>query len=273
MKVYVDKSQVVDRTLLEKDKLPYAVLFQVLGGTVKKVITDHKRIIIAHTAAVFPTWIWAPDDVSDEELDMIYRTIRSEFSPIQEYRFNTKYEIASYLVQRFREEKLGEWDISANIAVYECRKPKAPAKQVDGHLEVISEADIELASRMIREASLAIGDRVFSEEESVQAAKKQLERQCLYVWRDKDGTPVSFCDRSADENYVKVGQVYTVSEARGKNYAGRMIYEICEDIVKTGQIPMLYANADYVPSNRCYQNIGFELKGKIATISCGAAEN
>jgi len=57
-----------------------------------------------------------------------------------------------------------------------------------------------------------------------------------------------------------------VEEARGKGYAGRLIYELCKEIVEAGQLPMLYADGDYAPSNRCYQNIGFELKGKIATI-------
>lgn len=263
--VYVEAEQVVDRSLLEQDKLSYAVLFNVLGGKVKKIMTDHKRIIIAHTAAIFPTWIWAPDDVTEKELDIIYREIRDAFVPIQDYRFNTKYEIAEYLIKRFAEEKI-TLQIATNIAAYECITPKAPNKQVDGQLELMKKEDVELAACMIREASVAIGDRIMTEEESIEAAKEQLGRRCLYIWRDAAGVPVAFCDRNADDHYTKVSQVYTVPEARSKGYAGRMIYEICTDIVACGQIPMLYADADYAPSNRCYQNIGFVLKGKIATI-------
>ncbi len=266
MKVYIDQSQVVDRNLLEKDKLSYAVLFQVLGGNVKKIVTDHERLIIAHTALIYPTWIWAPDDVNDAELERIFQAIQKEFVPVTDYRFNAKYEIAEYLIRRFSEEKQGEWRVSVNIAAYVCHKAKEPIRSVDGHLERIVREDTELASRMIREASLAIGDRVFTPEESMEAAKEQLERQCLYIWRNGKGKPVAFCDRNADENYVKISQVYTVFEERGKNYAGQMIYEICSEILKEGQIPMLYADADYIPSNRCYQNIGFEIMGRIATI-------
>lgn len=267
MNVYIEESQVVDRNLLEKDKLSYAVLFNVLGGPVKKVITDHKRIIIAHTAPIFPTWIWAPDDVTEEERDTIYETIKAEFVPTQDFRFNAKYEIATYLIRRLEQDGQGKWEISVNLAAYECTTPKAPAKQVDGHLELMKKEDMELAARMVKEATLAIGDHILSDEECIGAAREQLERQCLYIWRNQDGEPVAFCDRNEDENYTKVSQVYTIPDARGKNYAGRMIYEICLDIVEKGQIPMLYADADYTPSNRCYQNIGFELKGRLATIS------
>ncbi len=266
IKVYCEKSGAVDPALLEADKLSYAVVTQVLKGTVKKIITDHRRILIVHTAAVYPTWIWAPDDVTERELEIIYQQIKREFAPIKEYRFNTKYKIADYLMKRFVQEDGEDFQILANIAAYECLCPKAPVKQVEGALERIKKEDAELAARLIMEASAAIGDRILSQEESREAAKEQLERQCLYIWRDGQGTPVAFCDRNEDQNYTKVSQVYTIPEARSKGYAGRMIYEICLDIRSRGQIPMLYADADYAPSNRCYQNIGFVRKGSIATI-------
>lgn len=265
MDVYVNEKRAADRALLEKDKLTYAVLYTVLAGPVKKVITDHKRILIAHTAPVYPTWIWAPDDATEEELELIYQTIKREFTPIKDYRFNTKYEIAEYLIKRFREDGV-ELHIMINIATYDCPSPKAPKKQVDGHLVVLTEDELELAAHMVHDASVAIGDRIFSEEESVQAAKDQIAKQSIFIWRDADGKAVSFCGKTEDEYYVKITQVYTVPEFRGKNYAGQMIYEICSKVVENGQMPMLYADADYVASNRCYQNIGFELKGRLVTI-------
>lgn len=267
MDIYVNEKRVEDRVLLEEDKLTYAVLFSVLAGPLKKVITDHKRILIAHTAPVYPTWIWAPDDATEEDLNLIYQTIKKEFAPIKDYRFNTKYEIAEYLIKRFDEdgEKL---HIKVNMATYDCPTPRPPKKQVDGQLEVLTEDELELAAHMVREASKAIGDRIFTEKESVQEAKAQIAKQSIFIWRNADGKAVSFCGKIEDEHYVKITQVYTVPEFCRRNYAGRMIYEICQDVVANGQMPMLYADADYYASNRCYQNIGFELKGRLVTIGC-----
>ena len=227
--------------------------------------TDHKRILIAHTAPVFPTWIWAPDNVTEEELDVIYQTVKKEFTPIENYRFNTKCEIADYLIKRLEKEGV-KFHISVNIAAYDCPTPRAPKKQVDGYLDMPTLDELVLSAKMIREAALEIGDRILSEEESLQAAKEQIENQNLFFWRDADGKVVSVCGKTEDENYVKLTHAYTLPECRRKNYAGRMIYEICLKIVENGQVPMLYADADYFASNRCYQNIGFELKGKLVTI-------
>lgn len=269
MRTYENQENVVDRSILEADQIPFSVLYRVLGGPVKKVVTDHKRIIIAHTAPVFPTWIWTPDDVTEEELDTIYRTIRAEFSPLCEYRFNTKYEIAGDLLRRFQED--GEtFRILANIAAYECPAPQKPGKEAEGHMELLRGDEADLAARLIREASAAIGDVVLDEEQSLEAAREQLARQCLYIWRDGSDRPVSFCERREEsDQYTAVSQCYTVADARRKNYAGHLIYEVCREIREQGQTPILYADADYLPSNRCYQNIGFVLRGKIAMIGAG----
>ena len=268
LQTYIDAVKCVDTSLLEADKLSYAVLVNILGGTftLQKIITDHKRIIIALSAPVYPAWIWAPDDVTEEELDSIYQVIKKEFAPLKDYRFNTKYSIATYLIDRINEEFGLDYHIKVNMVTYDCPNPKPPAKEVDGHMECLAEEDIELAARLVREASIAIGDVVIPEDKSVELAKEQLERQVLYIWRDAKGKPVAFCDRHNEKHYTKISQCYTVEEARGNGYAGRVIYELCKESVESGHLPMLYADGDYAPSNRCYQNIGFELKGKIAMI-------
>lgn len=264
--IFTDKNYIEGRKLLEEDKLSYAVLYNVLGSDVKKIITDHKRFMIAHTAKVYPTWIWAPDDVSEQELDEIYQFILKEFSPVDDYRFNTKYEIAKYLMKRLGEEGIADFGISANIVAYECHEAIMPTKKAEGFLEQLKESDLDLAAKLIEEASLAIGDRVMVHEESIEAAKEQLQHGVLYVWRNKAGKAVSFCDKNKDNHYVKISQCYTPKEERGKSYAAWMIYELCRDCLKENQIPMLYADGDYESSNRCYQKIGFELKGRIAMI-------
>lgn len=266
MDVYENQGYAQGRTLLEKDRLSYAVMYDVLGSLVKKVITDHKRIMIVHTAKVYPTWIWTVEDVTEAELAKVCQTVLSEFSPLCEYRFNTKYSIAEYLIRKFKESGQGEWKIATNIVAYECLKAQEPVKRVEGKLERLDISQEELAAKMIEEASVAIGDRILDREESLEAAREQLKRQVLYIWRNAEGKAVSFCDRNEDGHHVKVSQCYTAAEERGKGYGARMIYEICRDALDKGQIPMLYADADYAPSNRCYQKIGFEVKGKIATI-------
>lgn len=66
--------------------------------------------------------------------------------------------------------------------------------------------------------------------------------------------------------------VFTNREDRGNGYAGMLCYELCEELIKQGKTPMLYADADYIPSNRAYQKIGFEEVGNLYNVKIGKAK-
>ncbi len=255
------------KQLIKADSLPYAMLNVVLSGKIKKIVTDKKRFIIAHTADIFPTWIWMPDDYTEDEFEKVFSLIKREFTPVNNYRFNTKTEIAHKLVEKFKTDMKLDYKITVNIVSYECRNPLAPCKEVEGSLRQLCMEDFELAKKLIHEASTAIGDRQISEDELPVLAKERLERGVLFVWEDLDKNVVSFCDKNPGDRYVKISQVYTPEKYRGNSYAARLIYELCDECVKNGEVPMLYADADYESSNRCYQKIGFVNKGRIATIA------
>lgn len=234
-KVLINEKYEEGRKLIKQDELSYQVLYQVLGEPVKKIVTDDENFIIAHTARVFPTWIWAPDNASDSLLEEIYQILKKEFSPLAEYRFNTKYEVADYLISRIKKEEKIDFKVSVNIAAYVLDNPIQPKKEVRGKLRCLEGKDYELAVRMIEEASVAIGDRILSREESERAAKEQLKEKVLFVWENELGETVSFCDRHDSENYVKISQVYTPEKYRGNGYAAQMIYELCKLGLSTGK--------------------------------------
>lgn len=103
-RVIENESYVEGRKLLAEDKLSFAVMVNILGASLKKIVTNDTDVIIAHSAKVFPAWIWAPDECSTEKMEEIYQTFKEEFQPLPEYRINTKYKIAEYLLKRLKED-------------------------------------------------------------------------------------------------------------------------------------------------------------------------
>lgn len=255
------------RALIEEDKVPYAVLYRIIGDGVGTVITDHKRIVITCSGTNFyPLWVWTAKDVTKEELNQIYEVLKTEFAPLSDYRINTRQDIAEYLIKRINEDG-GGFKALVNINSYECPVPKKPKEKVDGKGGRLAKDEVELAARLTREASQAISGLVVSEEDSIKRAKEGLEQQNLFVWRNSEGKAVSFCaKRFESDEYIAVSECYTVEEERGKRYAGWLINQVCEEIIKEEKTPILYADADYVSSNRCYQNIGFVLNSTLVTI-------
>lgn len=261
-----NESYITGRELLEKDKLPFDVLVNILGSPIEKIITNDKNVIIACSAKMFPVWIWTADNCSEDKKEEIYQLFKKAFVPLTDYRINAKYETAEYFLKRLKEDGYSNAGIITNVVTYECESPIKPSRKPEGYLQQLTSDDYELAVKMIKEASIAIGDTVISDEEAKAAAKEQIDRQVLYVWRNLEGQAVSFCDKNENVNFVKISQCYTPEEFRGHGYAAQLIYELCCEIIQSNRTAMLYADADYSPSNKCYQKIGFELRGKIATI-------
>lgn len=256
-----------DLSLLSSDKLTFSVLATILNYPCKKIITDHERIIMCYSAPPFPVWLWVAEDITQKELDRIWSYICEEFPASEGFQFNTKYSLASYMKERSKAEGCYQWEVSTNMLAYDCHEPVEPTKKVDGNLTLATFEDMETASKYIKEASYETEGHKLSEEECLTSAKWRIESRTLYFWRNGQGRIVSMCSSLVDEEYGKIQLVYTAPEDRGKGYAAWLIYEVSRGIINAGKLPMLYTNADYTPSNRCYQRVGYISKGNLCTVS------
>ena len=66
---------------------------------------------------------------------------------------------------------------------------------------------------------------------------------------------------------ASIGLVFTRTEYRRHHYAEHLVYEVSKIAKEEGYLPMLYTDADYVASNKCYEKLGYILRGKLCTIS------
>ena len=88
----------------------------------------------------------------------------------------------------------------------------------------------------------------------------------LYTWKNGDGKIVASCNWHPVQEMASIGLVYTLKEFRRKHYAEHLVYEVTKIVQDSGYLPMLYTDADYVASNKCYEKIGYILRGKLCTI-------
>lgn len=131
-----------DYQLLESDKYTFFVLRRIIGGKCGLILTDHERMIICFTCNPFPVWIWTPDDVSEAEKEKVYR-IAAESSLLNgRYRFNLKYELAEYFIDRAAKD--GKTiSVLTNMFAYDCPNPVKPAEAADGFLYRCNSEDVD----------------------------------------------------------------------------------------------------------------------------------
>lgn len=229
-------------------------------------MTDHERMIICFTCNPFPVWIWTPDDVSEAEKEKVYR-IASESSLLNgRYRFNLKYELAEYFIDRAAKD--GKTiSILTNMFAYDCPNPVKPAEAADGFLYRCNSEDVDELVDFMDLFHKEIGIDQKDREGYRMDAETFIHKQNVFFWKDEQRNSVACCKYAAQGNMASVNLVFTRPEFRRKHYAENIVYQVTKLAKDEGYVPTLYTDADYIASNACYEKIGYVLRGKLCTIT------
>ena len=254
-----------DFNVLEDDKYTFFVLRRIISGTCKLLLTDHERLIVCFTDYPFPVWIWTPDDVSEAEMDNAYR-IASEHSLLNgEYRFNLKYNLAEYFTKRAAADGIN-LSVCMNMLAYDCNNPVKPQKTAEGSIHRCGIMDLDELSDIIdmfqKETGIVQNDRDCCRRD----AEAFINAGNMFFWQNEQGKHTASCKYTPNGNMASVNLVFTRPEFRRRHYAESLVYWVTKLAIEAGYIPMLYTDADYTPSNACYEKLGYVLRGKLCTI-------
>ncbi len=254
-----------DYKLLSGDKYTFSVLSRIIGSENELLLTDHGKLIICFTCRPYPVWVWTPDGASEDEMDSAYECAKEHGFLDGSHRFNMKYELAEYFINKAGNEGL-DLSITTNLFAYDCPSPLAPPTEVDGEIHRCVQDDLdELVDffEMFRDAVEI--DKESREQYRIEASDS-IRSGNTYFWKNASGKSVASCGWHPVNDMASIGLVYTRKEERRKHYAEHLVYQVTVIAKNAGYIPMLYTDADYAASNACYEKIGYILRGKLCTI-------
>ena len=254
-----------DIELLAQDKYTFSVLSRIIRGECEIRLTDHERMIICFTGQPYPVWIWTPDGASEDEFERAYQLAKELNVMDGEHRFNIKYELADYFMDRAKKDGL-DLKITTNLFAYDCPSPIAPSSVVDGKIHQCTKEDFDIMVDFFDMFHEAVGIDKESRETYRTYAENDIGKGSLYVWETGDGEYASSCNWHPVQDMASIGLVYTRDEYRRRHYAEHLVYQVTKIAQEAGYLPMLYTDADYVASNACYEKIGYILRGKLCTI-------
>lgn len=254
-----------DFKILEDDKYTFFVLRRIMGGKCELLLTDHERLIICFTGNPFPIWIWTSDDVSEAEMERTYQIV-SEHSLLNgEYRFNLKYDLAKYFIERAAVDGKA-LSISLNMLAYDCLNPVKPTTIADGSIHRCGSEDLDELVDFLDLFHKEVGIDQKDRDGYRMDAEAHINAGNMYLWKNEQGHNVASCKFVPDGNMASINLVFTRSEFRRKHYAENLVYQVAKLAMDAGYAPMLYTDANYVASNACYEKLGYVLRGKLCTI-------
>ncbi len=254
-----------DFALFEKDRYIFFVLSRILKGKCALVLSDHRRLVVCHSAEPFPLWIWCADDALPEEMEKAYSLAGENGFLDGNHRINMKYPLADYFMKRAESEGK-KLSVLTNMFAYDCPAPVKSVDSADGSfgLCTIEEKEelAEFMDLMNREIGFAQKDR----REYIPDAEKAVADKRSYFWKNAEGKNVASCNFGVDGDLASIGLVFTRPEFRRRHYAENLVWEVSKIVKGMGFTPMLYTDADYVASNACYEKIGFVRRGELCMI-------
>lgn len=259
MDKYVDER---DYKLLGNDKYTFSVLRRIIGGKCELLLTDHEKLIICFSCAPYPVWVWTADNASEMEMARAYQMVSDHSLLNGNYRFNLKYDLAKYFMDRAAADG-NTLSISTNLFAYDCLNPVKPVKTADGFLYRCNSGDVDEVVDFMYGFH---GSEQKKREDYRMDAEIFINTQKMFFWKDEQGNNVASCKYVTQDDMASISLVFTRPEFRRKHYAENLVYQVTKLALDSGYVPMLYTDADYIASNACYEKIGYVLKGKLCTI-------
>ena len=255
----------VDFALIGQDRYTFAVLDRILRKECEFIRTDHSSLILCHSDRPHPVWIWTPDGIGEAEKERAWRVAEAHRPLSKGNRFNMKYELAEYFIEKGREMGLNA-GIAMRLFAYDCPEPIAPSIGTDGELYSCTPEDLEEAVSFLLLFHAEIGDEAPSRERCAEKAREHIDGHTFFFWKNDAGKAVACCSCKRNQGLASIANVCTLPEERRKHYAQHMVYQVTKMVKDMGYTPMLYTDADYPASNACYGKIGYVLRGKLCTI-------
>ena len=255
-----------DFELLEQDKYTYSILSMVLKDKCDLVQTDHENIILCHSQAPYPVWLWTSDNCTDATKGTAWQ-LSAKYRPLSSgYRFNVKYDTAEYFIGKGRQENINVGIISELLA-YDCPSPVEPDIVADGELYCCTTDDLTETVGLIKTFYTDIGEKHLSDEHYTEKAKDCINNKAFFIWKNALGETAACCSYDCGDSLATMGCVYTMPKYRRMHYAQNLVYQVTKIAAENGFIPMLYTDANYPASNACYEKIGYIRRGRLCTIA------
>lgn len=250
----------------QKDKYKFNLILKNLTSRELELYSDEVNYIICRGSKKFPTWIWTKDNFDKNVISEIEELIKLYLTDAEKDKFTCKKELYDLLVERgFENLNLDDYFEMGFLICHEAREPK----KCDGVLDKAHEEDREtLVKYWYDDGQEMNGFDAITLEQAREDVDGFIESDNFFVLRNPDGKVVSMAGFGVTENQAKLSHVYTPNDERGKGYAANIIYLMTNELLKSGYVPLLYTDYNYIPSNRAYINAGYEDTGILINFSC-----
>ncbi len=247
-----------------RDKITYNYLCYTKDNGPRLLVTDDRCFLAAQSGEKAPLWVyfrnWPDGEATGELTEFLSDMVRKK----PDLHLISGGEAIVSVLEKVSEKLRIPFGTTEKKNVYSRETPirqnaaGAPIKASNSHRSEI----LKLIKTMKADsAGITIGDG-----EAEEFYRYAVSSGNVFLWEDAGIRSMANIAYRTDR-FARINIIVTDRNSRGKGYAGMLVAEISNRLLSEGLIPVIYADADYPPSNRTYRRIGFEKQGELTGYS------
>ena len=264
--------KILNSSKFNQDKITFNILISLINRKNNfpdiRIYSDDENCLLLNTDTDHPVIIWNTEDFN--EYEKLYCFLNQNFSQNNPLSLMTKQSCYQFFQNKDWLENSTKTDV---LAAYKCTRLNNISKT--GYLDSAKPQDIDLIAQMLQkfyQEALPYEKNTFSD--CLELAKSFVNYPDTHkVWKDPNGQIATIARIENANSMARIGFVFTLPEKRGYSYAKYLVHSLVEIALDMKLIPVLYANFQYEPSNKCYQAVGFELIGKVYSYNIKKTDN
>ena len=255
------EDKIMQKKSLQDDYILFSVLFtSILKWEHEIGLTNGKSFVIGRTNKDYSTWLWTADDITTAEYNEFLSCIPSLFENETECHFMAKPAVADDIASLLG----GNITKTGGLINYRCNN--VISQNPKGIMKRPKIEDQTRIAGFTRESEIECFGRDNKVETYMDHAANLINYEYFYVL-EFDGTVAAMASmKQQDDNYFRIGNVFTAVEYRNKGLAAYLVSELCKKAIELGKLPILYADEFNPASNKAYRNIGFTECGRLKEI-------
>ena len=264
MRKIAGNDTIIDKMIAGDNEIIFNLISLIQSDKKATIFTDDKSYIVAQSNPLAPIWVYLNENADAQtENDLVY-ILANLIEKNKSVHINVQTGFIQGVFERLSLDKGYLFSEHMPMNVYACHEVNAIACK--GKVVMPSAEYKECIVLLMKQMAKDAENYDMPDEEAEEIADAFENSDDVFLWKDNEIVALA---RIAHRNnkYARINTVVTDRAYRGNGYAKMLVGKISQNVLDSGLIPMLYADARNPYSNAVYQKIGYERVGEITEFS------
>lgn len=255
---------IIDKMITGDNEIIFNLISLIRSDEKAAIFTDDKSYIVAQSNPLAPIWVYLNENADAQTENDLVNILANLIEKNKSVHINVQTGFIQGVFKRLSVDKGYLFSEYMAMNVYVCHAVN----------RIVCKGEVTMPKAVYKERVALLMKQMAKDAENYDMTNEEAEEIAdafeysddVFLWEDNEIVALARIAHRNDK-YARINTVVTDRAYRGNGYAKMLVGKISQNVLDSGLIPMLYADARNPYSNAVYQKIGYEMVGEITEFS------